>query len=83
MNDSVAPLTGPLDYYVVRLPAGDAMPFEAVREILSLVDAEIIAVIDLVIIERADDGSLSAMRRRLNSNLLIRCRPSEGMSRRS
>jgi len=43
---------GPLDFYVVRLPSLDAIPFEAVREVLSLVDAEIIAVIDLVVIER-------------------------------
>jgi hypothetical protein len=43
---------GRLDFCVVRLPSLDAMPFEAVREVLSLVDAEIIAVIDLVVIER-------------------------------
>ena len=43
---------GPLDFYFVRLPSRDAVPFEAVRELLSLVDAEIITVVDLVIIER-------------------------------
>ncbi len=49
---SVAGSRGPLDFYVVRLPSRDAMPFEAVREFLSLVDAEIIAVVDVVVIER-------------------------------
>ena len=52
---------GPLDFYVVRLPDRDALPFEAVRETLSLVDAEIIGVVDLVIIERAVDSSISIL----------------------
>ena len=50
---------GPLDFYVVRLPSRDAMPFEAVREVLSLVDAEIIAVVDLVVIERGTGTTLT------------------------
>ncbi len=50
---------GPLDFYVVRLPSLDAMPFEAVREILSLVDAEIIAVVDLVVIERGTGTTIA------------------------
>jgi hypothetical protein len=47
---------GPLDCWVVDLADFDAMPFEPVREILSLVDAEIIRVIDLMLIERLGDG---------------------------
>lgn len=52
---------GPLDFYVVRLPDRDALPFEAVRETLSLVDAEIISVVDLVLIERSADSSVSTL----------------------
>lgn len=55
---------GPLDFYVVRLPDRDALPFEAVRETLSLVDAEIISIIDLVIIERRADSSISVLEAR-------------------
>jgi hypothetical protein len=59
--DTVLRTLGPLDFYVVRLPNRDALPFEAVREMLSLVDAEIISVIDLVLIERAADSSVSVL----------------------
>ncbi len=55
---------GPLDFYVVRLPHRDALPFEAVRETLSLVDAEIISIVDLVVIERAADSSVSIVEAR-------------------
>jgi Family of unknown function (DUF6325) len=59
--DTVLRTLGPLDYYVVRLPDRDALPFEAVRETLSLVDAEIISVVDLVVIERSADSSVSTV----------------------
>ena len=59
--DTVQRTLGPLDYYMVRLPDRDALPFEAVRETLSLVDAEIISVIDLVLIERSADSSVSVV----------------------
>ncbi len=59
--DTVQHILGPLDFYVVRLPDRDSLPFEAVRETLSLVDAEIIRVIDLVVIERAADSSVTVV----------------------
>jgi hypothetical protein len=59
--DTVLRTLGPLDFFVVHLPDRDALPFEAVRETLSLVDAEIIDVVDLVIIERAADSSVSVL----------------------
>jgi Family of unknown function (DUF6325) len=59
--DTALRTLGPLDFYVVRLPDRDALPFEAVRETLSLVDAEIINVIDLVVIERAADASVTVL----------------------
>jgi hypothetical protein len=52
---------GQLDCWVVDLADLDAMPFEPVREILSLVDAEIIRVIDLMVIKRLSDGSIAAI----------------------
>jgi hypothetical protein len=48
---------GPLDCFVIGMPTVDSMPFEAVREVLSLVEAEIIHVVDLVLIECGADGS--------------------------
>lgn len=52
---------GPLDCWVVDLAGLDAMPFEPVREILSLVDAEIIRVIDLMVIKHLSDGTIVAI----------------------
>lgn len=62
--DTVLRTLGPLDFCVVHIPDRDALPFEAVRETLSLVDAEIINVIDLVVIERAADSSVSILEAR-------------------
>ena len=59
--DTVQRARGPLDYYMVRLPDRDGLPFEAVRETLSLVDAEIIRVIDLVVIERSADSTVTVV----------------------
>lgn len=59
--DTVQRTLGPLDFYVVRLPDRDALPFEAVREMLSLVDAEIVSIIDLVLIERSTDSTVSVV----------------------
>ena len=59
--DTVLRTLGPLDFYVVRLPDRDALPFEALRETLSLVDAEIISILDLVVIERSADSTVSIL----------------------
>lgn len=49
---------GPIDYLVVEFPAG-APPFtgELARELASLVDAELIRVLDLVILSKDAEGS--------------------------
>ena len=60
----VAGPPGRLDYCVVRLPSLDAIAFEAVREVLSLVDAEIIAVVDLVVIEQGSDTTVTTTKHR-------------------
>lgn len=59
--DTVLRTLGPLDFYVVHLTDREGLPFEAVRETLSLVDAEIIRVVDLVLIERSADSSVSVL----------------------
>ena len=59
-KDDMIEARGRLDFHVVRLPARDAIPHEAVRELLSLVEAEIVAVVDLVLIERGDGTAFTA-----------------------
>ena len=52
---------GPVDYVVVEFPAG-AQNFtgEMAAELLKLVDAGTIRVIDVLILEKAEDGSVEA-----------------------
>jgi hypothetical protein len=52
---------GPVDYLVVEFPAGTQnFTGEAVEELLRLHDAGTIRVMDLIIIGKADDGSVMA-----------------------
>jgi hypothetical protein len=53
---------GPVDYLIVEFPAG-AQNFtgEGADELLKLHDAGIIRVMDIVILTKADDGSIDAM----------------------
>jgi hypothetical protein len=52
---------GPVDYLVVEFPAGQQnFTGEAAEELLRLHDAGIIRVMDLIIIARAEDGSVMA-----------------------
>jgi hypothetical protein len=53
---------GPVDYIVVEFPAGASnFTGEMVAELVSLVDAGIIRVIDVLILTKAADGSIDAM----------------------
>jgi hypothetical protein len=53
---------GPVDYIIVEFPAG-ATNFtgEMAEELLALVDRGIIRVIDVLILTKADDGTVEAM----------------------
>ena len=53
---------GPVDYLVVEFPAGESnFTGEMVKELLALVDAGTIRVIDVVILTKDADGSIDAM----------------------
>jgi hypothetical protein len=53
---------GPVDYLVVEFPAGESnFTGEMVKELLALVDAGTIRVIDVVILTKDADGSVDAM----------------------
>ena len=52
---------GPVDYLVVEFPAGASnFTGEMAKELLALVDAGTIRVIDMLILTKADDGSVDA-----------------------
>ena len=53
---------GPVDYLVVEFPAGaSSFTGEMARELVKLVDAGTIRVIDVLILQKDDDGSIEAM----------------------
>jgi len=53
---------GPVDYVVIEFPAGASNFTGAMaKELLALVDAGTIRVIDILILAKADDGSIEAM----------------------
>jgi hypothetical protein len=53
---------GPVDYLVVEFPAGASnFTGEMAEELLSLVERGLIRVIDVLILTKADDGSIDAM----------------------
>ena len=53
---------GPVDYIVVEFPAGaSSFTGEMANELLRLVDAEIIRVIDVLILSKDEDGTIDAM----------------------
>jgi hypothetical protein len=52
---------GPVDYVVVEFPAGaSSFTGEMAKELLALVDAGTIRVIDVLILEKGEDGSIEA-----------------------
>jgi Family of unknown function (DUF6325) len=62
MTDTVDEELGPIDYLVVEFPAGTkAFTGELAMELTSLVEAEIIRVLDLVILQKAADGSFDVV----------------------
>jgi hypothetical protein len=62
MTDTPLNELGPVDYVVVEFPAGASnFTGEMVKELLSLVDGGIIRVIDVLILTKADDGSVEAV----------------------
>jgi hypothetical protein len=53
---------GPIDYIVVEFPAGESnFTGEMAQELLALVDAGTVRVIDILILTKAADGSVEAM----------------------
>jgi hypothetical protein len=53
---------GPVDYVIVEFPAGkSSFTGEMAEELLALVDAGTIRVIDVLILEKAEDGSVEAI----------------------
>lgn len=62
MADSDVDKLGPVDFLVIEFPAGQAnFTGEIAQELVKLVDAGTIRVIDMVILSKDDDGSVEAM----------------------
>ena len=62
MVDAVDDELGPIDYVVVEFPPGTARLNGAMaQELASLVDTEIIRVLDVILVHKDDDGSLEVM----------------------
>jgi len=62
MSDVDLNLLGPVDYLVVEFPAGQSnFTGEMAKELLALVDAGIIRVIDVLILTKNADGTVDAM----------------------
>jgi hypothetical protein len=62
MSETSLDELGPVDYVVVEFPAGESnFTGEMVKELLALVDAGTIRVIDIVILTKNDDGSVDAI----------------------
>ena len=62
MSEASLDELGPIDYVVVEFPAGASnFTGEMAKELLSLVDREIIRVVDVLILTKDEDGSVEAM----------------------
>jgi hypothetical protein len=62
MTDATLTELGPVDYVVVEFPAGaSTFTGEMADELLALVEAGTIRVIDVVILTKDEDGSIDAM----------------------
>ena len=58
-TDTDDPTVGPVDYVVVEFPEGSGSFSGAMAmELASLVDAEMIRVLDLLVLEKAEDGTV-------------------------
>jgi hypothetical protein len=62
MTDVALDELGPVDYLIVEFPAGASnFTGEMAKELLALVDAGTIRVIDILILTKDDDGTVDAM----------------------
>ncbi len=62
MSETSLDTLGPVDYIVVEFPAGESsFTGEMVDELVALVDAGTIRVIDVLILTKNEDGSVDAM----------------------
>jgi len=62
MSETSLDELGPVDYVVVEFPAGTSnFTGEMAKELLALVDAGTIRVVDILILTKNDDGSVDAM----------------------
>jgi hypothetical protein len=62
VTDSSLDELGPVDYVVVEFPAGESnFTGEMVKELLALVDAGIVRVIDILLLTKDADGAVEAM----------------------
>jgi len=62
MSDATLSALGPVDYVIVEFPAGQAnFTGEMADELVALVDAGTIRVIDILILTKNEDGSVDAM----------------------
>ena len=62
MSDVSIDQLGPVDYLVVEFPANKSnFTGEMLQELMALVDTETIRVIDMLILKKADDGSIDVI----------------------
>jgi hypothetical protein len=62
MSDATLTALGPVDYVIVEFPAGQAnFTGEMAAELVALVDAGTIRVIDILILTKNEDGTVDAM----------------------
>lgn len=62
MADTELDTLGPIDYLVVEFPPGEAnFTGEIANELVRLVDAGTIRLIDVLILSKSDDGSVEAL----------------------
>jgi hypothetical protein len=58
---SVAEVHGPIDVVVLEFPNTDNMKGEAAAALLDLVDRGVVAIYDLLIVKKEDDGSFTGI----------------------
>ena len=62
MTDTSLDVLGPVDYLVVKFPAGASnFTGEMAKELLTLVDSGMIRVIDILILSKNEDGTVEPM----------------------
>ncbi len=62
MSETSLDELGPVDYVIIEFPAGKSnFTGEMAKELLALVDAGTIRVIDIVILTKSEDGSIDAI----------------------